>query len=63
MFVTAATAQTSLQTKILATAAQPTTDEANQKRITELIAQLGDGLQTENGCTIEATVSIAERGN
>jgi HEAT repeat protein len=42
MFVTAATAQTSLQTKILATAAQPTTDEATQKRITELITQLGD---------------------
>ena len=42
IFVTAATAQTSLQTKILATAAQPTTDEAIQKKITELITQLGD---------------------
>jgi HEAT repeat protein len=42
MFVTVATAQTSLQTKILATAAQATTDEATQERIEELIAQLGD---------------------
>ncbi|MHC4537808.1 MAG: HEAT repeat domain-containing protein [Planctomycetota bacterium] len=42
MFFTATTAQSSLQTKILATAEQPTTDEATQKKITELIAQLGD---------------------
>jgi len=42
MFVTEATAQTSLQTKILATAAQPTTDEATQKIIDELIKRLGD---------------------
>jgi HEAT repeat protein len=42
MFINAATAQNSLQTKILATAAQPTTDTATRKKITELIAQLGD---------------------
>jgi HEAT repeat protein len=42
MFVNVATAQTSLQTKILATATQQTADEATQKRIDELIKQLGD---------------------
>ena len=42
MFVTAATAQTLPQTKILATAAHPTTDEATQKRVDELIKKLGE---------------------
>ncbi len=40
MFVTAATALSSLQTKILATVAQPTTDEATLKRIDGLIDEL-----------------------
>lgn len=46
-------APSSLQTVAVAATAQPTTDEATQKRTTELIAQLGDGLQPENGCTID----------
>ena len=60
MFVTAATAQIPLQTKILTTAAQLTTDEATQKRITELIAQLGSISNYVRSSAFKALVKIGQ---
>ncbi len=60
MFVTSAIAQTSRQTKILATAAQPTTDAATQRRINRLkridvlIKRLGDEKKNVHKSTVNA---------
>ena len=60
MFATATAAQSSLQTKIFATAAQTTTDEATQKRIEELIAQLGNEDGFTRGSAVNSLVRIGK---
>ncbi len=66
IFFTSATAQTSIQTKILATAAKPTTDAATQsgidklKRINVLIQQLGNEKKSIRNSAVNALCKMGK---